>query len=67
MQRISPSWRFTPCFTDADQVGVTPTRQEPPLSPMSLLASGIPLSLLLDLFCGPESADLMSQERLSEE
>lgn len=34
---------------------------------MALLESGIPLSLLLDLVCGPDSADLMSQERLSEE
>lgn len=36
------------------------------MSPMSLLAHGIPLSLLIDLVFGPESADLMSQERLDE-
>ena len=29
---------------------------------MALLANGIPLSLLLDLACGPESADLLAQE-----
>jgi hypothetical protein len=34
---------------------------------MTLLESGIPLSLLLDLVCGPESADLMSQERETED
>jgi hypothetical protein len=33
------------------------------VSPMALLESGIPLSLLLDLVCGPQSADLMMQER----
>ena len=32
-------------------------------APMALLASGIPLSLLLDLFLGPDSEDLMSHER----
>ncbi len=37
------------------------------MSPMHLLENGIPLSLLLDLVCGPESADLMSQERLTED
>ena len=34
---------------------------------MTLLASGIPLSLLLDLMCGPHSADLLAEERLSED
>jgi hypothetical protein len=33
------------------------------VSPMKLMESGIPLSLLLDLVLGPESADLMAQER----
>jgi hypothetical protein len=37
------------------------------VSPMVLLEGGIPLSLLLDLVCGPESADLMIQERLVED
>jgi hypothetical protein len=32
------------------------------MSPMSLLANGIPLSLLFDLVYGPESADLLSAE-----
>ncbi|MBW8792618.1 MAG: hypothetical protein JF597_03195 [Streptomyces sp.] len=39
------------------------TRQlENPMSPMALLAHGIPLSLLLDLAWGPMSADLLSHE-----
>jgi hypothetical protein len=29
---------------------------------MALLSSGIPLTLLLDLFLGPQSEDLMSHE-----
>jgi hypothetical protein len=29
---------------------------------MTLLAGGIPLSLLLDLVCGPHSADLLDHE-----
>jgi hypothetical protein len=33
------------------------------VEPMRLLQSGIPLSLLLDLVLGPESADLLAQER----
>ena len=33
------------------------------MSPMTLLEKGIPLSLLLDLVCGPESADLLAHER----
>jgi hypothetical protein len=41
---------------------VTTDRLEAPLSPMTLLESGIPLSLLLDLVCGPQSADLLSHE-----
>ena len=32
------------------------------MSPMALLAQGIPLSLLLDLVWGPMSADLMAHE-----
>jgi hypothetical protein len=31
---------------------------------MALLAGGVPLSLLLDLFLGPCSADLLRQERV---
>lgn len=37
------------------------------MSPMALLASGIPLSLLLDLCCGPQSADLMAHENAAED
>lgn len=33
------------------------------MSPMTLLENGIPLSLLLDLVLGPESADLLRNER----
>jgi hypothetical protein len=32
---------------------------------MALLSSGVPLSLLLDLYMGPESEDLLDHERLS--
>ena len=39
-----------------------PTDWRPPVSPMALLENGIPLSLLLDLFCGPNSADLLDHE-----
>ena len=35
------------------------------MSPMRLLESGIPLSLLLDLVMGPQSADLLDEERVS--
>jgi hypothetical protein len=42
-------------------------RLSPDHSPMSLLEQGIPLSLLMDLVCGPDSADLMNHERLSQE
>ena len=35
------------------------------MSPMALLEQGIPLSLLLDLVWGPQSADLMRHEALS--
>ncbi len=35
------------------------------MTPMDLLASGIPLTLLLDLIGGPESADLLAHERAS--
>jgi hypothetical protein len=38
-------------------------RLEAPLSPMALLENGIPLSLLLDLVCGPQSADLLDHEQ----
>jgi hypothetical protein len=34
----------------------------PVTTPMSLLASGVPLSLLLDLVLGPRSEDLMGEE-----
>jgi hypothetical protein len=34
---------------------------------MTLLESGIPLSLLLDLVCGPESADLLAHELAAED
>ncbi len=30
--------------------------------PMDLLSSGVPLSLLLDLFLGPDSEDLLTHE-----
>lgn len=33
------------------------------MSPMTMLQSGIPLSLLLDLVMGPQSADLLDHER----
>ncbi|GAC1327908.1 MAG: hypothetical protein NVSMB13_14590 [Mycobacteriales bacterium] len=32
-------------------------------APMALLSSGVPLSLLLDLFLGPQSEDLLNHER----
>lgn len=35
------------------------------MSPMRLLESGIPLSLLYDLVLGPESADLLDEEQHS--
>lgn len=35
------------------------------MSPMRLLESGIPLSLLYDLVLGPESVDLLDQEQHS--
>jgi hypothetical protein len=41
------------------------TNLEAQLSPMKLLESGIPLSLLLDLVMGPQSADLLDHERSS--
>lgn len=34
---------------------------------MALLECGIPLSLLLDIACGPHSADLMDHENAAEE
>ena len=36
------------------------------MSPMRMLESGIPLSLLLDLVMGPESAELLEHERSAE-
>ncbi|MCW2599201.1 MAG: hypothetical protein JWM02_1030 [Frankiales bacterium] len=45
---------------------MTPYRLETPLAPMALLESGIPLSLLLDIACGPQSADLLSHEQAAE-
>lgn len=44
-----------------DDHGVT--TWEGTVSPMDLLASGIPLTLLLDLVLGPQSADLLEHER----
>ena len=42
----------------------TTAEADTPLSTaMSLLASGVPLSLLLDLACGPSSEDLLWSER----
>ena len=43
--------------------------QEEPVSPapMTLLSTGVPLTLLLDLFLGPHSEDLLSHERPSAE
>ena len=39
---------------------------EAQLSPMKLLESGIPISLLLDLVLGPQSADLLDEEHASD-
>lgn len=39
------------------------TSREGTVTPMALLESGIPLSLLLDLVLGPQSADLLEHER----
>lgn len=36
------------------------------MNPMTLLASGIPLTLLLDLALGPQSEDLLRVERALE-
>ena len=36
------------------------------VSAMALLRSGVPLSLLLDLACGPRSEELMALERPTE-
>ena len=41
--------------------GVYPV-EEDGVTPMRLLESGIPLSLLLDLVLGPQSADLLEHE-----
>lgn len=32
------------------------------MNPMDLLSSGVPLTLLLDLFLGPDSEDLLAHE-----
>lgn len=77
MHRAAPVGTFTPLVRRADLSCVNPDRPEgpvspllaspterpAPLSPMALLESGIPLSLLLDLVCGPDSADLLDHER----
>ena len=47
---------------DAVEVNVHPPL-EACVSPMTLLESGIPLSLLLDLVCAPDSADLLVNEK----
>ncbi len=36
---------------------------DPMAAPMALLASGVPLSLLLDLAFGPSSEDLLRREQ----
>jgi hypothetical protein len=66
LKRMSPDWSlFRPFHFPTsmrvfyEEVPVTP-------APMALLSSGVPLSLLLDLFLGPDSEDLMSHERLPE-
>ena len=43
--------------------------QEEPVSPapMTLLSTGVPLTLLLDLFLGPQSEDLLTHEQPSAE
>ena len=33
-----------------------------PAAPMTLLSHGVPLTLLLDLFLGPQSEDLLTHE-----
>ena len=38
------------------------TQDRPAVTPMALLAHGVPLSLLLDLALGPQSEDLLRQE-----
>jgi hypothetical protein len=38
------------------------TQPRPASAPMTLLAHGVPLSLLLDLAFGPDSEDLLRQE-----
>ena len=65
--RTSPGQGSTTCFARADPQDVTPNRLEALLSPMALLESGIPLSLLFDLVYGPQSADLLSHERDAED
>ncbi len=41
-----------------------PTPDSPLTAPMALLASGVPLSLLLDLAFGPRSEELLDAERV---
>ena len=36
-------------------------------APMTLLSSGVPLTLLLDLILGPQSEDLLTHEPPSDE
>ena len=36
---------------------------DPARGSMALLASGVPLSLLMDLVCGPRSEELLRDER----
>jgi hypothetical protein len=61
-------WCIHAAFSRTDDPGVTitwpaPQHSPPPApSPMSLLEGGIPLSLLLDLMCGPQSQDLLDNE-----
>ena len=42
----------------------TPLQDRPAVTPMALLAHGVPLSLLFDLALGPQSEDLLRQEAL---
>ncbi|MCW2499978.1 MAG: hypothetical protein JWN87_1654 [Frankiales bacterium] len=62
-QRVVTRWEVNRPVAASDLQHVTPELQEERVSPMALLESGIPLSLLLDLVCGPHSADLLDHER----
>jgi hypothetical protein len=48
-------------------VSAVPATAAPTGAAMALLASGVPLSLLLDLACGPRSEELLLLERPSGE